>query len=107
MATADLTGSRRIYPPDGRRPEDAAPRVRRPAHRPRHPGLLEPVKVEAYGTEMPLTQVGTIGVPEPRMITVQVWDRSLVNAVETAIRDPASASTPPPTGRSCACRSRN
>ena len=51
------------------------------------PGLLEPVKVEAYGTEMPITQVGTIGVPEPRMITVQVWDRSLVGAVERAIRD--------------------
>ena len=52
-----------------------------------HPGLLEPVKVQAYGTEMPLTQVGTIGVPEPRMLTVQVWDRSLVGAVEKAIRD--------------------
>ncbi len=51
------------------------------------PGLLEPVRVEAYGGEMPLAQVGTIGVPEPRMITVQVWDRSLVGAVERAIRD--------------------
>ena len=51
------------------------------------PALLEPVKVEAYGTEMPITQVGTIGVPEPRMITVQVWDRSMVSAVERAIRD--------------------
>jgi len=51
------------------------------------PGLLEPVKVEAYGTEVPITQVGTIGVPEPRMLTVQVWDRSLVGAVERAIRD--------------------
>ena len=51
------------------------------------PGLLEPVKVEAYGTEVPITQVGTIGVPEPRMITVQVWDRTLVGAVERAIRD--------------------
>lgn len=51
------------------------------------PALLEPVKVEAYGTEMPITQVGTIGVPEPRMITVQVWDRSMVTAVERAIRD--------------------
>lgn len=51
------------------------------------PGLLEPVRVEAYGSEMPLAQVGTIGVPEPRMITVQVWDRSLVGAVERAIRD--------------------
>ncbi len=51
------------------------------------PGLLEPVKVEAYGTEMPITQVGTIGVPEPRLITVQVWDRTMVGAVERAIRD--------------------
>lgn len=51
------------------------------------PGLLEPVKVEAYGTEVPLTQVGTIGVPEPRMITVQVWDKTLVSAVERAVRD--------------------
>ena len=51
------------------------------------PALLEPVKVEAYGTEMPITQVGTIGVPEPRLITVQVWDRSMVGSVEKAIRD--------------------
>jgi ribosome recycling factor len=51
------------------------------------PALLEPVRVEAYGTEMPLTQVGTIGTPEPRMLTVQVWDRALVGAVEKAIRD--------------------
>jgi ribosome recycling factor len=51
------------------------------------PGLLEPVKVEAYGGEVPITQVGTIGVPESRMLTVQVWDRSLVGAVERAIRD--------------------
>jgi ribosome recycling factor len=51
------------------------------------PALLEPVRVEAYGGEMPLTQVGTIAVPEARMITVQVWDRSLVNAVVTAVRD--------------------
>ena len=51
------------------------------------PALLEPIKVEAYGSEMPITQVGTIGVPEPRMLTVQVWDRTLVGAVERAIRD--------------------
>src|SRR5579885_3267069 len=49
--------------------------------------LLEPVRVHAYGTEMPLSQVGTVNVPEPRMITVQVWDRALVGAVEKAIRD--------------------
>jgi len=51
------------------------------------PALLEPVRVDAYGTELPLTQVGSIGVPEPRMLTVQVWDRALVSAVERAIRD--------------------
>ena len=49
--------------------------------------LLEPINVDAYGTSMPMNQVGTIGVPEPRMITVQVWDRSLVSAVERAIRE--------------------
>src|ERR1700694_1575871 len=52
-----------------------------------HPGLLEPVKVIAYGTEMPLNQVGTVGTPEPRMLTVQVWDKSMISAVEKAIRD--------------------
>lgn len=51
------------------------------------PALLEPVRVEAYGGELPLSQVGTIGVPEARMLTVQVWDRALVGAVERAIRD--------------------
>ena len=49
--------------------------------------LLDPVTVEAYGTKMPLTQVGTISVPEPRMITVTVWDKGQVKAVEKAIRD--------------------
>ena len=51
------------------------------------PALLEPVRVEAYGTEMPLSQVATVNVPEPRMITVQVWDRALAGAVDRAIRD--------------------
>ncbi|MGH6933474.1 MAG: ribosome recycling factor [Dongiaceae bacterium] len=49
--------------------------------------MLDPVMVKAYGNEMPVNQVGTVNVPEPRMITVQVWDRSLVSAVERAIRD--------------------
>ncbi|HMR31869.1 MAG TPA: ribosome recycling factor [Geminicoccaceae bacterium] len=48
--------------------------------------LLEPITVPAYGSEMPLNQVGTINVPEPRMLSVQVWDRSMVKAVEKAIR---------------------
>jgi ribosome recycling factor len=52
-----------------------------------NPGLLEPVKVAAYGSELPLAQVGTVSVPEPRMIAVQVWDRALVGVVEKAIRD--------------------
>ncbi len=51
------------------------------------PALLEPVRVEAYGGEVPLTQVGSVAVPEARMLTVQVWDRTLVGAVERAIRD--------------------
>jgi len=49
--------------------------------------LLDPVVVKAYGSDMPLLQVGTVNVPEPRMITVQVWDRGLVQAVEKAIRE--------------------
>ncbi len=49
--------------------------------------LLDPIQVSAYGQSMPLNQVGTVGVPEPRLITVQVWDKSQVHAVEKAIRD--------------------
>src|ERR1051326_3863611 len=47
--------------------------------------MLEPVQVEAYGTHMPLNQVATVSVPEPRLLSVQVWDRSLVHAVEKGI----------------------
>lgn len=49
--------------------------------------LLEPVTVEAYGGRMPLNQVATVTVPEARMLSVQVWDRSLASAVEKAIRN--------------------
>ena len=49
--------------------------------------LLEPVTVEAYGQSMPMDQVGTIGVPEARLLTIQVWDKGLVSSVEKAIRD--------------------
>jgi len=49
--------------------------------------LLEPVQVEAYGSRMPLNQLATVTVPEPRMLSVQVWDRSMAGAVEKAIRD--------------------
>ena len=48
--------------------------------------LLDHVVVEAYGGEMPLNQVATISVPEPRMLSVQVWDKSQVKAVEKAIQ---------------------
>ena len=47
--------------------------------------LLEPVHVEAYGASMSLSQVATVSVPEPRLISVQVWDRGMVGAVEKAI----------------------
>src|SRR5579863_5967573 len=49
--------------------------------------LLEPVMVEAYGSKMPLNQVGTINAPEPRLLTVQVWDKELLKSVEKAIRE--------------------
>lgn len=49
--------------------------------------LLEPVTVEAYGSRMPLNQLATVTVPESRMLSVQVWDRSMAGAVERAIRD--------------------
>jgi ribosome recycling factor len=49
--------------------------------------LLEPITVDAYGQQMPMAQVGTIGIPEPRMLTVQVWDKGLVSNVEKAIRE--------------------
>lgn len=51
------------------------------------PNLLDPVKVDAYGSMMPLNQVGTVSVPEARLIIVQVWDKGLVKSVEKAIRD--------------------
>jgi len=49
--------------------------------------LLDNVTVEAYGTKMPMSQVGSVNVPEPRLLTVQVWDNSLVKEAEKAIRD--------------------
>jgi ribosome recycling factor len=49
--------------------------------------LLAPVMVEAYGSSVPVNQVGAISVPEPRMISVSVWDKSMAGAVERAIRD--------------------
>ena len=49
--------------------------------------LLEPITVAAYGGTVPLNQLANVSVPEPRMITVQVWDRSMVKAVDKAIRE--------------------
>jgi ribosome recycling factor len=49
--------------------------------------MLEPVTVDAYGQPTPINQVGTVNVPEPRMVTVNVWDKSLVGKVEKAIRE--------------------
>ena len=49
--------------------------------------MLEPITVEAYGQRTPINQVGTVNVPEPRMVTINVWDKSIVNAVEKSIRE--------------------
>ncbi|OIQ45403.1 MAG: ribosome recycling factor [Roseobacter sp. MedPE-SW] len=49
--------------------------------------MLEPVMVEAYGSMTPINQVGTVNVPEPRMVTINVWDKGLVGPVEKAIRN--------------------
>ena len=49
--------------------------------------MLEPIMVEAYGTKMPMNQVGNISVPEPRLLTVTVWDAGLTSSVEKAIRE--------------------
>ncbi len=50
------------------------------------PSLLDPIKVDAYGAESPLTSVASVSVPEPRMISVNVWDKAVVSAVDKAIR---------------------
>jgi ribosome recycling factor len=49
--------------------------------------LLDPIAVDAYGAAMPINQVATVSVPEPRLLSVQVWDRGMVGAVEKAIRE--------------------
>ncbi len=49
--------------------------------------ILDTIMVDAYGSQMPLNQCGTVNVPEPRMITVTVWDKDLLIAVEKAIRN--------------------
>ena len=49
--------------------------------------ILDPITVEAYGQQMPINQVGTVSIPEPRMIAIQVWDKGMIGAVEKAIRE--------------------
>jgi ribosome recycling factor len=61
--------------------------------------LLEPITVDAYGAKMPLNQVATISVPEPRMLSVQVWDRGMVAAVEKAIRESSLGLNPQSEGQ--------
>tara|TARA_B100000686_G_scaffold353749_1_gene460640 strand:- start:3768 stop:4325 length:558 start_codon:yes stop_codon:yes gene_type:complete len=61
--------------------------------------LLEPVQVEAYGSTMPLNQVGTVSAPEPRLLTVQVWDKGMVNAVSKAIMESGLGLNPQPDGQ--------
>jgi ribosome recycling factor len=51
------------------------------------PGMVDPIQVEAYGQHMPINQLATVSVPEARLLSVQVWDNSVVKAVEKAIRD--------------------
>jgi ribosome recycling factor len=61
--------------------------------------LLDKINVDAYGSAMPLNQVGTVGVPEARLLTVQVWDGGLVKSVEKAIRDAGLGLNPQPDGQ--------
>jgi ribosome recycling factor len=51
------------------------------------PALLDSIRVEAYGSMVPLNQVGTVSAPEPRMLTVQPWDKSVIRDVERALRE--------------------
>jgi ribosome recycling factor len=68
------------------------------------PHLLDHVQAEAYGNNMPLNQLATISVPEPRLISVQVWDRSMVHAVEKAITAANLGLTPATEGQTIRLR---
>ena len=59
-----------------------------------NPAILDPVTLEAYGNTMHINQLGTVSAPEPRMLTVQVWDRGLVKQVDKAIRDAEAEKKP-------------
>jgi ribosome recycling factor len=61
--------------------------------------LLDPVMVEAYGQRMPLNQVGTVSAPEPRLLTVSVWDKGLVTPAAKAIRESGLGLNPAPDGQ--------
>jgi ribosome recycling factor len=61
--------------------------------------LLDPVMVEAYGQRMPLNQVGTVSAPEPRLLSVNVWDKGLVTPTAKAIRDAGLGLNPQPDGQ--------
>lgn len=61
--------------------------------------MLDPVQVDAYGSMMPLNQVANVSVPEPRLLTVQVWDKGMVKAVEKGIRDAGLGLNPQPDGQ--------
>ena len=63
------------------------------------PALLEHVQVEAYGSHLPLNQLATISVPEARLLHVQVWDRSMIHAVEKAISSANLGLTPATEGQ--------
>jgi ribosome recycling factor len=61
--------------------------------------LLDPIIIEAYGVATPLNQVGTVSVPEPRMLSIQVWDKTLVSSVEKAILDSSLGLNPSSDGQ--------
>lgn len=61
--------------------------------------LLEPISVNAYGSSMPIDQLATISAPEPQLLTVQVWDANMVDAVEKAIRESELGLNPMPEGQ--------
>ncbi len=61
--------------------------------------LLDPIKVDAYGNFVPISQVGTVSAPEPRLLVVQVWDKSMVKAVEKAIRESSLGVSPSADGQ--------
>lgn len=60
--------------------------------------FLDPIVVDVYGSKMPLNQIGTVNIPEPRMLAVQVWDAANVKAAEKAIRDSGLGLNPMPEG---------